>query len=91
MVPKLSPAHRGLFVCAKLDPMLKLTLRYIEGHFIVTGPDIPPMQFKSRAEARDWCKANYPGSPIHEVGEGARKGQLDRRRRRPRTSPPTAN
>ena len=52
MVPRLSPAHRGLFVCAKLDPMLKLTLRYIEGHFIVTGPDIPPMQFKSRAEAQ---------------------------------------
>ena len=27
-----------------------LTLRRIKGHFIVTGPDIPPMQFKSRPE-----------------------------------------
>ena len=27
-----------------------LTLRRIKGHFRVTGPDIPPMQFKSRPE-----------------------------------------
>jgi hypothetical protein len=68
--------------------MTTFTLRYTRGHFIVTGPDIPPMQFKSRADARDWCKANYPGSPIYEVGEGARDGQLDRRRRRrPATDP----
>ena len=33
---------------------------------VVTGPDIPPMRFKSRPEARDWCKTHYPGSPIKE-------------------------
>jgi hypothetical protein len=32
-------------------------MRYVKGHFVLTGPDVPPMQFKSRAEARDWCKA----------------------------------
>ena len=41
-----------------------LTLRRIKGHFVVTGPDIPPMQFKSRPEAKDWCKAHFPSSPI---------------------------
>jgi hypothetical protein len=65
--------------------MTTLTMRYLKGLFVVTGLDIPPMHFKSRAEARDWCTAHYPGSPIHEVGEGARNGQLDRRRRRPET------
>ena len=61
--------------------MTTFTMRHIKGHFVVTGPDVPPTQFKSRAEARDGCKAHYPGSPVHEVGEGARNGQLDRRRR----------
>jgi hypothetical protein len=42
-------------------------MRYIKGHFVVTGPDMPPMKFKSRAEARDWCKAHYPGSPVTEI------------------------
>ena len=46
--------------------MTTFTMRYIKGHFVVTGPDVPPMQFKSRAEARDWCKAHYPGSPLKE-------------------------
>ena len=40
--------------------MTTLTMR------VVTGPDIPPMRFKSRPEARDWCKTHYPGSPIKE-------------------------
>jgi hypothetical protein len=26
------------------------------------------MQFKSRPEARDWCNAHYPGSPVTEIG-----------------------
>ena len=26
------------------------------------------MKFKSRPEARDWCKTHHPGSPITEVG-----------------------
>ena len=48
-----------------------LTLRRIKGHFVVTGPDIPPMQFKSRPEAKDWCKAHFPSSPITEIGRDA--------------------
>jgi hypothetical protein len=71
--------------------MPKLTLRYIKGHFVVSGPDIPPMWFGSRPEAKDWCKAHHPGSPIHEVGEGARNGRLDRRRRRPGTNRSSAS
>ena len=30
--------------------------------------DISLMRFKSRAEARDWCKEHYPGSPVREIG-----------------------
>ena len=37
-----------------------------QGPFRFTGPDVPPMQFESRPEARDWCKIHYPGSPIKE-------------------------
>jgi hypothetical protein len=46
--------------------MTTFTMRYVKGHFVVTGPDVPPMQFKSRAEARDWCKTHHPGSPIKD-------------------------
>ena len=39
--------------------MTTLTMRYIKGDFVVTGPDVPPMQFKSRPEARDSrCKTS---------------------------------
>jgi hypothetical protein len=48
--------------------MTTLTLRYIKGDFVVTGPDIKPNRFKSRPEAKDWCVAHYPGSPIKEIG-----------------------
>ena len=48
--------------------MTTLTLRRIKDHFVVTGPDIEPTRFKSRPEARDWCKAHYPGSPVTEIG-----------------------
>jgi hypothetical protein len=51
--------------------MTVLTMRLIKGDFIVTGPDIPPMKFKSRPEARDWCKTHHPGSPVTEIGPGA--------------------
>ena len=38
--------------------MTTLTMRLVEGdHFIVTGPDIEPMKFKSRREARDSCNS----------------------------------
>ena len=43
--------------------MTTLTVRRIKDHFVVTGPDIEPMQFKSRPEARDWCRSHYPGHP----------------------------
>jgi hypothetical protein len=36
--------------------MTTLTMRIVKGNFIVTGPDIAPMKFKSRREAQDWCK-----------------------------------
>ena len=49
--------------------MTILTLRRIrEDRFEVTGPDIEPVTFKTRVEARDWCLTQYPGSPIREVG-----------------------
>ena len=67
--------------------MTTLTLRRIKGEFVVTGPDIEPVTFKSRREAKDWCLQHYRGSPIHEVGVGARNGHLDRRRRGLGTNP----
>ena len=44
-------------------------MRRIRDHFVVTGPDIEPVTFKTRAEARDWCLEHYVGSPIREVGK----------------------
>jgi hypothetical protein len=43
-------------------------MRYIKGDFVVTGPDIQPTRFTTRREAKDWCEAHYPGSPIKEIG-----------------------
>ena len=37
--------------------MITLTLRYIKGDFVVTGPDIEPTRFKTRREAKD-CHAS---------------------------------
>src|SRR3954452_7587046 len=48
-------------------------MRRIRDHFVVTGPDIEPVTFKTRAEARDWCHAHYQGSPIREIG-GRKRG-----------------
>jgi hypothetical protein len=48
--------------------MTTLTMRMIKGDFVVTGPDIEPTKFKSCREAKDWCKAHHPGSPITEIG-----------------------
>ena len=64
--------------------MTTITMRYINGHFVVSGPDIPSMQFKSRPEARDWCIANYPGSPITEIGRDASSRVVANPRGRPR-------
>jgi hypothetical protein len=48
--------------------MTTLAMRMIKGHFVVSGPDVEPMKFKSRSEAKDRCKTHYRGSPITEVG-----------------------
>ena len=53
--------------------MTALTMRRIRDHFVVTGPDIEPLRFKTRYEAREWCKQHHPGSPIREVGPGTKK------------------
>jgi hypothetical protein len=53
--------------------MTVLTMRRIRDHFVVTGQDIEPVTFKTRAEARDWCRAHYQGSPIREIG-GRKRG-----------------
>ena len=47
--------------------MTVLTMRRVRDHFIVSGPDIEPMKFKSRPEARDWCKTHHPGSGNNET------------------------
>ena len=51
--------------------MTVLTMRYLRGHFVVTGPDIEPQKFKSRRGAKDWCAEHHPGSPIKEIGANA--------------------
>ena len=43
-----------------------LTMRREHGEFVVTGPDIHPVKFRTRREARDWCVRHYSGSPIKE-------------------------
>jgi hypothetical protein len=64
--------------------MTTLTMRYINGHFVVVGPDISLMRFKSRAEARDWCKAHHPGSPITEIGRDASSRVVAKAKSRPK-------
>jgi hypothetical protein len=58
--------------------MTTLTMRMIKGDFVVTGPDIEPMKFKSRREARDWCAKQHPGSPIEEIGPGGKRAESRR-------------
>ena len=46
----------------EMAQMTVLTLRRIrEDRFEVTGPDIEPVTFKTRVEARDWCLHALPG------------------------------
>jgi len=47
-------------------------MRFRRGHFIVTVPDIEPLKFESRREARD-APSLTPGSPIQEIGADAVK------------------
>jgi hypothetical protein len=60
--------------------MTSLAMRLVRGDFIVTGPDIAPMKFKSRPEARDWCKTHHPGSPITEIGPRGKRAPKKRER-----------
>jgi hypothetical protein len=64
--PTMSLSGGGANSTNGKPPMTMLTLRYIKGDFLVTGPDIEPMVFKSRREAKDWCEAHHPGSPVKE-------------------------
>jgi hypothetical protein len=56
-----------------------LTLRYINGEFVVTAPNLEAVSFKSKRAAKLWCTSHYHGLSIMEVGQGARNGRLDRR------------
>jgi hypothetical protein len=58
--------------------MTTLTMRMIKGDFVFTGPDVEPMKFKSRREARDWCAKQHPGSPIEEIGRGGKRAESRR-------------
>jgi hypothetical protein len=58
--------------------MTSLTVRYVKGPFVVTGPDIAPLKFKSRREARDGCTAHYPKSPITIGLAEASRGSVHR-------------
>jgi hypothetical protein len=60
-------------------------MRFRRGYFIVTGPDIEPLKFESRREARDWCAEPHPGSPIgggYEVFGVRRRDAPDQRSQR---------
>jgi hypothetical protein len=47
--------------------MTTLSMRYLRGDFVVTGPDIEPVRFKTRREA--WVS----GSPVKVAGADATK------------------
>ena len=64
--------------------MTTLTLRYIKGDFVVTGPDIQPAKFKSHREAKDWCQTHYPGFPITEIGADLSSRVVARAKGRPK-------
>ena len=67
-----------------LGQMTVLTMRYLRGHFVVTGPDIEPLKFKSRRGAKDWCAEHHQGSPIKEIGANAVKRASKGKARRER-------
>jgi hypothetical protein len=64
--------------------MTVLTMRYLRGHFVVTGLDIEPLKFKSRRGAKDWCAEHHQGSPIKEIGANAVKRASKGKARRER-------
>jgi hypothetical protein len=44
--------------------MTVLTMRYLRGHFVVTGPDIEPLKFKSRRETRTGATSIIRARPL---------------------------
>jgi hypothetical protein len=62
--------------------MTVLTMRSRRGHFVITGPSIEPIKFKTRRQAPDWCAENYPDSPLHEVGAVAVRRATKKRSRK---------
>ena len=61
--------------------MTTLTMRLLRDGFVVLGPVVEPMKFKSHRNAREWCMAHHPGSPITEIGpapSAAHKGATER-------------
>ena len=63
--------------------MTPLTLRFVKDHFLVTGPDIEPMRFKTRPEAKDWCRWHHPRIPIIEIGRDASRRVVEESMGRP--------
>src|SRR5262245_11342670 len=74
---KGSGSHQlGLAVCP--DHLagrenVKLSVRYFNGYFLVTGPDTEPAKFKTRQQALTWCAAHYPDLPIKEHRPGGKR------------------
>ena len=60
-----------------------LTLRRTKDHFLVAGPDIEPMRFKTRPEAKDWCRWHHPRIPIIEIGRDASRRVVEESMGRP--------
>jgi hypothetical protein len=67
--------------------MTTLAIRMVKGSFLVTGPDIEPMRFESRREAKNWCLAHHPGSPIKEVFRRPKERPPGRQDRQSRGGP----
>jgi hypothetical protein len=64
--------------------MTTLCLRFINGHFVVTGADVEPTKFKTRREAKDWCRWHHPRSLVVEIGKDASERVVRGSRGRPR-------
>ena len=56
--------------------MTTLTLRRIKDHVVITGPDIEPMWFKSRREAKERCRFASSRSLVVEIGRDASTGAV---------------
>src|SRR5262245_10443794 len=52
---------------------VKVSVRYFNGYFLVTGPDTEPAKFKTRQQALNWCAAHYPDLSIKEHRPGGKR------------------